>query len=424
MKLICVIFLLMNNFLCIAQKTDGINFEKDASWAAIKQKAKKENKYIFLDAYATWCIPCRNMAINIFPQPNVGIFFNKNFINVSVQMDTTKKDDEHVKSWYKDAKMIADFYKIDAYPTYLFFTPDGNLVHRITGASDNANDFITKATEAFNPKIQYVNLKHEYEKGQRDSVFLLSFIKAAKNANDDCLYDYINAYLKTQCNLLTQQNIYFIVLGTRQTSDIGFPILLNNPKPINAVIGESERISILSKIVFNEQIYPLISYNGKIKHHGPMILYSEDSLRKIVDWYKIENELWTNYKDISKRIILYAKLQYYEWLNDWGKFNSCLLNYTVNKNKIDSDFIDKNAWNFGTFCTDKKYFKNAIKWSDVLRNSEKTPYYIQTYSRLLYKAGEKELAIGYMDKCALLLKPTDTSIKETIEKMKNGEEIE
>ena len=424
MRLFYFIFLLIINIPCIAQKTNGINFEKSASWMAIKQKAKKENKYIFLDAYTTWCIPCRRMAVNIFPQPNVGIFFNNNFINVSVQMDTTKGDDEQVKSWYRDAKVIADFYKIDAYPTYLIFNPDGNLVHRITGASDNAADFIATTKEAFNPKTQYINLKHEYKKGQRDSVFMLSFIKAAKDANDDSLYVYINTYLKTQSNLLTQQNIYFIILGTRQTSDIGFPILLNNPKQINAVIGESERKSILSTIVFNEQIYPLISYNGKIEHNGPMILYSQDSLRKNVNWKKMENEIGTNYKDASNRIFLYAKLQYYEWLNDWGKFNNCLLDYTANENELDSDFIDKNAWDFGTFCTNRKYFKDAIKWSDVLRKNDKAPYNLQTYSRLLYKSGDRELAIRYMEKCASLLKANDVSVNETIEKMKKGEEIE
>lgn len=423
MRLFCLIFLLIINNLCISQKTDGINFEKEANWIIIKQKAKKENKYIFLDAYTTWCIPCRNMAVNIFPQPIVGNFFNKNFINVAIQMDTTKKDCGYVKSWYEDAKKIADVYQINAYPTYLFFNSDGNLVHIIKGAIDNADDFIAKAKEAFDPKTQYINLKHEYERGQRDSVFLLSFIKAAKDANDDSLAVFINTYLKTQTNLLTKQNINFILLGTKSINDIGFNILLNYPNEIDTVIGKSERMKILSRIVFDEQIFPLISYNGKIKHNGPMILYSQDSLRKNVNWYKIENEIG-RYQDVNKRIILYAKLQYYEWLNDWGNFNNCLLNYTSNGNSIDLDFIDTNAWDFTTFCEDKKYFSDAIKWSAVLLKNEKHPYYLQTYSRLLYKAGEKDLAIQYMEKCASLLKSSNVSINETIEKMKKGEEIE
>ncbi|HEY5464669.1 MAG TPA: thioredoxin fold domain-containing protein [Hanamia sp.] len=425
MRLVCFIFLLITNASCIAQQAVGIKFEKGLNWVEIKQKARKENKFIFLDAYTTWCAPCRYMAKYIFPQPQVGDFFNKHFINIAVQIDTTKKDNKYVKSWYNDAKMISNLYKIDAYPTYLFFNQDGILVHIIKGASNSANNFISKAKDAFDPKTQYLNLKNEYEKGNRDSVFLLSLIKAAKDANDDSLDVFINTYLKTQGNLLTQQNINFIARGTRKINDIGFYILLNYPKEVNAVIGKSERIKILSNIVFNEQIYPLLSNNAKITYMGGgMIIYKTDSLKKNVNWTDIGNKIAVKYKDITKPIVLHAQLEYYEWLNDWGNFNNCLINYTSNGNEIDTDFIDTKAWNFVTFCDDKKYFKDAIKWASVLVENETHPYYFQTFSRLLYKAGEKESAIKYMQKCALLLKAPNKSINETIEKMRKGEKIE
>lgn len=424
MRLICFVLLLISNIYCLAQQTAGIKFEKELSWKDIKQKAKKENKFIFLDAYTTWCIPCRNMAVNIFPQAQVGDFFNKNFINVAVQIDITKKDNENVKSWYKDAKMIADIYKIDAYPTYLFFNQNGILVHFIKGGSGNASDFVAKAKEAFDPKTQFFNLKSEYKRGKRDSVFLLSLINAAKDVNDDSLPAFINVYLKTQNNSLTQQNINFIVRGTRKISDIGFDILLNYPRKIDSIIGKSERMKILSKIVFNEQIYPLLSNNGKITYKGGMIMYREDSLKKNIDWLDIEDDLTMKYKDISKQIIVSAKLRYYEWLNDWIGFNNCLLDYTSTESEIDLDFLDSNAWNFTTYCDNKEFFSDAIKWSSVLVKSELHPYYFKTYSRLLYKAGKKDLALKYIEKCASLFKTPDESINEIIKKIRKGEKIE
>ena len=425
MKLLFFIsFLVINNF-CTAQQTVGIHFEKVINWKKIKQKAKKENKLIFIDAYTTWCIPCREMSENIFPQAKVGYFFNKNFINVAVQMDVAKKDNRYVKNWYKDAKMIANEYKIDAYPTYLFLNSDGDLVHLIKGASNNADDFIAKAKEALDPKTQFLNLKKEYEKGKRDSDFLVSLINAAENAHDDSLLVFINTYLKTQSSLLTQQNINFIARGTRHINDTGFFVLLNHPKKVDAVIGKSERIKILSKIVFNEQIYPLLSYDAGIKYRGSMTLYRTDSLKKNIDWSEIENKMRLNYKEnISKRIILYAQLQYYQWLKDWSNFNNCLLNYVSNGNEPDLDFINLHAWNFATYCHDKKYLNDAIKWAMILTKDEKHPYYFKTYSRLLYKAGDKNLAVRYMEKCASLLKSPDVSINEAMEKMKTGEEIE
>jgi thioredoxin-related protein len=74
------------------------------------------------------------MAREVFPQPAVGEFFNKNFLNVAVQFDVTKKDGQEVKNWYKDAAAIAKNYKINSYPTYLFFNPAGELVHSIHSA--------------------------------------------------------------------------------------------------------------------------------------------------------------------------------------------------------------------------------------------------------------------------------------------------
>lgn len=423
MRFIYFIFLLMFNSFSIGQQI-GIKFENKLSWIVIKQKAKEENKYIFLDAYTTWCIPCRNMAITIFPQKKVGDFFNKNFINVAVQMDSTKEDNEYVKSWYKDAKMIAGHYKIDAYPTYLFFNPDGVLVHFIKGSKDNANDFITNAKNTFDPKTQILNLKNEYDNGKRDSGFLLTLINAAKIANDDSLPVFIKTYLVTQNNLLTQQNINFIARGTKHSNDIGFDVLLNYPMEVDAVIGKSKRIKILSKIAFDEQIYPLLRKNGKITHIGTMTIYREDSLTKNVNWDSIKSELSLKYKGITEQIVLNAKLIYYEWLNDWSNFNTSLSNYTSNNDEIILDFIDNYAWEFTTFCNDKKYLKEAIMWASRLVKNENHPYYLQTYSRLLYKAGEKDLAIKYLEECVLLLKSPNKSINGILEKMRNNETIE
>ena len=68
-----------------ASTEEGIKFV-ESNWALAKAEAKKQNKLIFLDAYTTWCGPCKMLKRNTFPDKAAGEFFNKNFINVALDM--------------------------------------------------------------------------------------------------------------------------------------------------------------------------------------------------------------------------------------------------------------------------------------------------------------------------------------------------
>lgn len=60
--------------------SQGMVFET-GNWDSILKKAKKEKKLIYLDAYTTWCGPCKMMKKNIFPDEAVGKFYNQHFVN-------------------------------------------------------------------------------------------------------------------------------------------------------------------------------------------------------------------------------------------------------------------------------------------------------------------------------------------------------
>eukprot|EP01132_Coremiostelium_polycephalum_P019130 gene19130-22763_t len=103
-------FFLLIPLLGTAQEK-GTHFEHGLTWKQVKEKALKENKYLLVDCFTTWCGPCKYMSSTIFPQEKVGAFFNKNFVNVKVQFDKTPGDNEEVKSWYADAEAIDKEFK-------------------------------------------------------------------------------------------------------------------------------------------------------------------------------------------------------------------------------------------------------------------------------------------------------------------------
>ena len=64
----------------------GIEFFH-GTWAEALEKAKSEERLIFVDAFAAWCGPCKRMAAQTFPDPKAGEFFNANFINLKIDME-------------------------------------------------------------------------------------------------------------------------------------------------------------------------------------------------------------------------------------------------------------------------------------------------------------------------------------------------
>ena len=97
------------------EKGEGIRF-MEANWTKALQEAKKQNKPIFLDAYTSWCGPCKMLKNNTFTDKAVGEFFNKNFINVALDMEQG------------DGLAVGEKYQIRAYPTLIITDADQKSV--------------------------------------------------------------------------------------------------------------------------------------------------------------------------------------------------------------------------------------------------------------------------------------------------------
>ena len=98
----------------------GIQFTSISFEEALKL-AKKEKKNIFLDAYASWCGPCKMLKKNVFTQKEVGDFYNSNFINMAIDMEQG------------EGPKLAQKYKVQAYPTLLFINHKGEVVGSAIG---------------------------------------------------------------------------------------------------------------------------------------------------------------------------------------------------------------------------------------------------------------------------------------------------
>ena len=119
--LLTIAFVLATFTLLTAQ--GGVQFER-GSLDAARNLARMDGRLVFIDAYASWCGPCKAMNRDVFPDPQVGDFFNANFVNMKIDMEKGNGPD------------VARGYNVNAYPTLLFIDASGKVIHRVEGYRD------------------------------------------------------------------------------------------------------------------------------------------------------------------------------------------------------------------------------------------------------------------------------------------------
>ncbi|HHS95440.1 MAG TPA: DUF255 domain-containing protein [Phaeodactylibacter sp.] len=101
----------------------GVHFVESETLTAVLEQAEKENKLVFVDFYATWCVPCKMMDEDVFPDKTIGEFFKKNFISYKVN------------GLKGNGINLATVFNVTAYPTLLFLNPKGKVLVSRRGAA-------------------------------------------------------------------------------------------------------------------------------------------------------------------------------------------------------------------------------------------------------------------------------------------------
>ncbi len=138
------------------------------TWSEILEMARKENKPIFMDCYTVWCGPCKQMAAQVFTNPEVAEYFNKTFINVKFDMEKGEGIE------------LKNKYSVAAYPTFLYIDPKGNVVNRLVGSMPAA-EFIAKSKEGMSEQ-GLASMQKKYAAGERSETFLKDYIKVLEQS--------------------------------------------------------------------------------------------------------------------------------------------------------------------------------------------------------------------------------------------------
>ena len=360
---------------------DGISFEKD-SWSNILAKAKLEDKIVFVDAYASWCGPCKEMDAKTFPNKKVGDFFNTNFINIKVDVEKG------------DGLDIADKYKITGLPTLFFVNSDEELVHSSVGAKNpeeliNLGELVVTMVKDTNKSFSA--MEKRYKDGERGSEFLMSYayVLLDREMNYNPVF---NDYVKTQSDLLTEDNIKFIYDFTRESSSPYYEFIIKHKLEFDKVIGKEVINELFKTILFGEAM-------SKIKIDADFDIFEKDLL-KVFNEKEAKLEL-DNFKTFYYfNYTQMAKFQNSDkYLNYKKKFFHSSVNFVEDNEIKDSEELNQQAFLIAELASmeDREILEKALIW--VKKSMDQDVNYSNTNTRALicYKLSKNEESRKYAE---------------------------
>lgn len=101
-------------------------------------EAKCQGKPLFIDFYTEKCAPCKQMDKETFADETVIDFTEQNYVAYKVNGDDAQGKD------------MANIYGIKAFPSFYFYSPNGEIVGKESGFMD-AKNFLGKM-QKYNPK--------------------------------------------------------------------------------------------------------------------------------------------------------------------------------------------------------------------------------------------------------------------------------
>ena len=416
MKIIQIVCLSVALTFTFSVKAEGIIFRRVSNWNHLLKEAKEKNMYIFVDCYATWCLPCKKMDKEVFSQNSVGNFVNQRFICIKLQMDTTDSDSQEIKKSYELSHFIMTKYSSNMYPDYMVFDTSGKLIHRFIG-SMKANDFLMNIENALEKNKQSLDPEQEYHRLQKkltvnpDNLELLkSLTYLALTYHDLAMAsNYSKRYLSLQHYVLSKKNMKFIFETVQNTSDTGFSIMIKHLEEFKTEFGEEPFYAGLQIKICMDEVLPKVSI-GQTKKQ----------------WDSIEINLQEKYPNaVAATAVAQAKYFYYSFNKDWMSFALAIDEYAGMPYSL-AIKLDDFAKAILLQCSDSLIINHALGWSRASFQKDQNPLYLSTYAQLLYKTGFQKEALKYQINAMKLAQKQNLSRGWGVglkEKMTKGESL-
>jgi thiol-disulfide isomerase/thioredoxin len=343
-------------------------------WAEILEQAKSSNKMIFLDAYTSWCGPCKWMAANMFTNDTIAGYYNSTFICAHFDMEKG------------EGLQLAKIYQVQAYPTLLFINPAGEMVHKRVGAPQKIQDYLDMGKTALTPGEGFSACVKKFQEGERDPKFIIKYMDRLQGAYmpfNEPLKQYFAS--QTESDLTNRANWEMIYLYLTDMDSREFNYLLKHQKDY-------------------EKLYTRDSVNGKIFSVYQQALTTLVRSRSFTEesYNALKQKISASGYAESEKVLFSGDLNLYQSKSDMEKFISTAVAGIDKYYGTDYTMLNRVAMIFLQITSDQKNLLAAAGWAKKSISLKSTPENNDTYANLMFKSGNKEEAVKY-EKVALEL---------------------
>lgn len=343
-------------YLLVAQ--DRISFIDNDFSVALKL-AEEQDKLVFIDGYATWCIPCKVMEEEVFVTPEVRSFFNEHFVNVKVDLEKGI------------GPILSARYQAQVLPAYFFITSDETLIYSFSGQQKIA-DLMQHAKAARNPDLVTEAWDTRYAEGDRKPSFLYKYAHAKYPSVDGLHQRLVTEYLATQDDWGSADNVRFIHHFIEVADSPMFDFMVKERGKFESVIPavDVERTIdlLVQDAMYNRQ--PVLSMNevGKL--------------------------LVKSYPDNGKKRFLSYQIKQFRQNNEHEMLASTFVKYFKS---YGADLQQDSLLNMANFILDSvttpSSIREAYRWTSKISKQTRTARHSLLAGRLASKSGDHKAAI-------------------------------
>jgi len=352
-----ILLLMVLPAFVLAQKVDFVK----GNWEEINRKARKEGKFIFVDAYTDWCYWCKVQDKETFTNSDVAEILNKKFIPVKLNFE----DSVNIP--------LAMKFRVSSFPTILIFNKDGQLVKRIVGYTADPQEFIKKLQSALEIKEERV---YGFDSKKLDLAYP-DFHKRAYGVGGKRTFpadSVLFTYLDQQKDLFDEVN--FSILSRYGLNEKYQQFILDNHVKLKSLYGKDEVNGMLENIVYHK-------VEAAAKAGA-----TEEQFWEITEYCNF-------YTTEVEKVIPGLKLYFYESAGDWSSYFFTAQSNFKEHGFTDAGEINSVCWKLFENLNDFMKLKTAATWMEKLSLDNQDYAYLDTFASLLYKTKQYPKAEKY-----------------------------